>query len=138
MTPLARWGAFWENLSPATIACARELCRDDLRFIDPFNDLTGIDRLEALLVHLFQTAGNPRFVVEDLAMGNRAGYLRWRFQATIAGRPIMLDGMSEVRFEDGKVSLHRDHWDAGAQVYGRVPVLGAAIRLIRSRLSLPA
>ncbi|OAN52386.1 hypothetical protein A6A04_01480 [Paramagnetospirillum marisnigri] len=139
MTPLASWAEFWEGLSPDNLAGLRELCAPDIRFVDPFNDLTGVTRLETLLVHMFQTLGQPRFVVDDMAMGKDAGYLRWRFSAALRGRSIALEGMSEVRFDAmGRVTLHRDHWDASTQVYGRVPVLGAAIRLVRTRLSAPA
>lgn len=139
MTPLETWGRFWEGLTPDGVAELSRLCAPDIRFVDPFNDLIGVERLEALLLHMFRTLGQPRFVVDDSAMGRDAGYLRWRFFATLRGRPITLEGMSEVRFDaDGKVILHRDHWDAGAQVYGRVPVLGAAVRLVRRRLSAPA
>ena len=139
MSPLDAWADAWEGLTPEAVARLRELCAPDIRFVDPFNDLTGIGRLEALLLHMFQTLESPRFVVDDLAMGKDAGYLRWRFFATLRGRPIALEGMSEVRFDaTGKVTLHRDHWDASTQVYGRIPVLGAAIRLIRKRLSAPA
>ena len=139
MTPLETWADYWEELTPEAVPRLRGLCAPEIRFVDPFNDLTGVQRLEALLRHMFQTLENPRFVVEDRALGKDAGYLRWRFTASLRGRPIALEGMSEVRFDaKGKVTLHRDHWDASTQVYGRIPVLGAAIRLVRRLLSAPA
>jgi steroid delta-isomerase len=139
VSPLDAWAAAWEGLTPEAVARLRELCAPHIRFVDPFNDLVGVERLEALLLHMFETLQSPRFVVEDRAMGKEAGYLRWHFTATLRGRPIVLEGMSEVRFDaNGKVALHRDHWDASTQVYGRIPVLGAAIRLVRRLLSAPA
>lgn len=139
MSPLAAWAAFWEGLRPSTIPQLRHLCVPEIRFIDPFNDLVGVDRMERLLIHMFDTVTDPRFMVEDQAMGAKAGYLRWRFTGVASGRAITLEGMSEIRFAaDGKVILHQDHWDAGAQIYGHVPLLGAGIRFVRRRLSLPA
>jgi steroid delta-isomerase len=139
VSPLDAWADCWEGLTPDNVASLRGLCAPDIRFVDPFNDLVGVERLEALLLHMFQTLENPRFKVEDRAMGREAGYLRWRFTAVLRGRPIALEGMSEVHFDaSGKVTLHRDHWDASTQVYGRIPVLGAAIRLVRRLLSAPA
>lgn len=136
---LNAWAEFWQGLTRETIGDARALCAADLRFVDPFNDLNGIDRFERLLHHMFDTTQDPRFVVSDRAMGAQAGYLRWDFSARLSGRPVTLTGMSEIRFApDGRVALHHDHWDAGAQVYAQVPVLGAAINLVRRRLSLPA
>ena len=139
MSPLDAWADAWEGLTPDSVVRLCGLCAPDIRFVDPFNDLVGVERLETLLVHMFQTVESPRFVVHDLAMGRQAGYLRWSFFATLKGRPIELEGISEVRFDAaGKVILHYDHWDASTQVYGRIPVLGAAIRLVRRRLSAPA
>lgn len=138
MTALAAWAEFWATLTPATIPGVRRLCAPDVRFIDPFNELVGVERLQALLRHMFDSLEHPAFVVEDQAMGDDAGYLRWRFSALQGRTPLILVGMSEIRFApDGKVTLHRDHWDAGAQVYGRIPLLGAAIGLVRRRISLP-
>ncbi|HIJ62634.1 MAG TPA: nuclear transport factor 2 family protein [Rhodospirillaceae bacterium] len=139
MTALAAWAEFWQTLTPASIPRVRELCAPDVRFADPFNDLVGVDPLQAMLRHMFTTLEQPGFVVEDQAMGHDAGYLRWRFSARLGRHPLVIVGMSEIRFApDGKVTLHRDHWDAGAQVYGRVPLLGAAIGMVRRRISLPA
>ena len=46
--------------------------------------------------------------------------------------------MSEVTLaEDGRVLAHIDHWDPAAQLYERVPVLGAVLRMIRRRLAAP-
>ena len=38
---------------------------------------------------------------------------------------------------DGRISEHIDHWDAAAQFYERIPVLGWLIRKVRRRLELP-
>lgn len=138
MTPLAAWARFWEELTPETIGRLDHLCVPDVRFVDPFNDITGTGRLAVLLDHMFATVNTPRFVVHDHAMGAKAGYLRWRFTGKAGWLALDVEGMSEVRLAaDGRVTEHRDHWDAGAQVYGRVPLLGAGIALVRKRLSLP-
>jgi hypothetical protein len=33
--------------------------------------------------------------------------------------------------------LHLDHWDAAAQVYEQIPLLGSVLRVLRRKLSLP-
>lgn len=132
------WADFWQDLTPDSIGGVRALCVPDIRFVDPFNDLVGVDQLERLLGHMFVILETPRFVVTDRAMGSQAGYLRWDFTARLRGWPITLTGMSEVGFGTcGRVALHRDHWDAGAQVYARLPVLGTLVRLVSRRLALP-
>ena len=40
-----------------------------------------------------------------------------------------VEGMSEIRFApDGRVTDHQDHWDAATQFYGRLPLIGPALR----------
>jgi len=34
----------------------------------------------------------------------------------------------------GKVARHRDYCDAGEEVYEKIPVLGAVIRLVRRKM----
>jgi len=39
------------------------------------------------------------------------------------------EGMSDVHFApDGRVADHQDHWDAAAQFYGRLPLVGPLLR----------
>jgi steroid delta-isomerase len=136
MSPLESWAGFWSRLSADTLDRLDDLASPDLRFVDPFNDVSGRAPVKALLRRMLGELGCASFVVQDWAMGAKGGYLRWDFSATIAGQRLLLEGMSEVRFDpDGKVILHRDHWDAGGQVYARVPLLGLGIRLMRKRLS---
>ncbi|EPY02233.1 hypothetical protein K678_07136 [Magnetospirillum fulvum MGU-K5] len=136
MSPLESWAGFWSGLGPETLDRLNDLASPDLRFVDPFNDVQGRDQVKALLGRMLRDLGAPSFVVLDWAMGGKGGYLRWDFAATIAGQRLSIAGMSEVHFTPaGRVSLHRDHWDAGGQVYARVPLLGLGIRMMRKRLA---
>ena len=139
MTPLETWAAFWLDLTPSTIPHARRLCTSDFHFVDPFNDLIGVPAFENLLQHMFSALEEPRFVVDDVASGRHAGYLRWCFTARLRQRPLVIQGMSEVGITPaGLISRHVDHWDAAQQVYAHVPILGTGIRWVRRRLSVVA
>lgn len=137
---LDAWCSFFETLSPENLNRIGDLAVAELRFADPFNDLTGRDRVRALLAHMFETLEAPRFEVTARARDGARGLLRWRFTARRKGgtQPFTLEGMSEVTLaEDGRVAAHIDHWDPAAQLYERVPVLGAVLRMIRRRLAAP-
>lgn len=48
----------------------------------------------------------------------------------------LIVGMSEIYFaNDGLFRVHVDHWDAGRQLYERLPVLGWLVKKIRSRIA---
>ena len=132
---LAAYARFYETLSPDTLDGLRRLVAPEVRFKDPFNDLRGVDALLRATSAMFRF-GTPRFEVIDRALGERAGYLLWRYTVdTASERPWIIDGMTELRFDaEGRVIEHIDHWDAAGQVYDKVPLLGTLLRLARRRL----
>lgn len=138
MTPLERYARFWEELSAERLPALAGLLAPNVRFKDPFNDVRGIDATIAVMRTMFDH-GTPRFEVADRAQGEAGtGYLRWRCViARAGGGSIVLEGVSEIRFDaGGLVAEHVDHWDAAEQVYEHVPVLGALIRLVKRRLKV--
>lgn len=130
MAAATAYGRFFETLTPAALDGLDRVVTPDVRFVDPFNDVVGSDGMRRVLARMFDDLPDARFSVTDVAVGS-AAYLRWRF----AGGRWAIEGVSEVHFaDDGRARMHVDHWDAGAQLYARVPVLGAAIRAVRRRV----
>ena len=136
---IAAYGAFFEKLSPETLSRLDGLCDAQVRFRDPFNDVTGTEAFRRILARMFDDVVDPRFTILDHALSDRVGYLRWTlsFRSRKDGASKTIDGMSEIHFDqDGRVVAHLDHWDSGEQFYGRLPVLRHIIALIRRRLSI--
>jgi steroid Delta-isomerase len=136
---VARVCAFWETLSPASLVGLRTVYSEAVQFRDPFNDLQGADQLEALLARMFERLHTPRFVVREVAVQNDGAVLLWDFHYRLRGwqphRQRHIHGASHVRFAaDGRVSIHRDYWDAAEEVYEQLPVLGALLRCLKRRL----
>lgn len=127
----------FEELAPHRLDELRSLCTPDVHFVDPFNDVAGIDRYVALYRHMFGVVQSPRFAVDDRALGHHRGFVRWRFAGRFRGRDLALEGVAELLFDPAtaRVAAHADHWDAAAQVYSRLPVLGGGIRLLRRLFS---
>jgi steroid delta-isomerase len=70
----------------------------------------------------------------------RGALLTWDFTFRIRRfRPQVaqcIHGASHVRFDTaGRVSYHRDYWDAAEELYAKLPLIGPVIRWLRSRLS---
>jgi limonene-1,2-epoxide hydrolase len=137
---VARYGRFWAELRPASTGELLTLVRPDLLFRDPFNELRGADRVVALLDHMFVNVTEVRFNVLRQARADDTAFYRWDFACRLRRPAMALDlvGVSEVRFDDaGLVAAHIDHWDAGEQVYERIPILGLLARAARRRLAFP-
>jgi hypothetical protein len=130
---------FYEFLTPDSLHRLNELCASEVRFRDPFNDVTGVVAYRAILAQMFQDVSDPHFTVVNWALSGRIAYLRWdfTFRRGKGEEPWSIEGMSEVYFDDeGRVIAHLDHWDSGTQFYGRLPVLRPLIAFLRRRLSL--
>ena len=133
-----RNGRFWAGLKPDTTHDLVVLARLDLPFKDPFNEIRGVDRVVALLDHVFASATEVRFEILRHAWSGDTAFYRWDCGCRL-NRPAVaarLVGVSEVRLDGaGRVETHIDHWDAAGQVYERVPVQGSLVRLARKRLA---
>ncbi len=135
---VAAYIAFYEGLTPDSLSGLDALCAQNVRFRDPFNDVTGVDAYRAVLAQMFEDATAPRFTVLDRALSGRVAYMRWdfTFRPRRSRAPWQIEGMSEVHFDErGRVTAHLDHWDSGGQFYGRLPILRHVIGFIRGRLS---
>ena len=139
MTPpdiITRYADAFAGLTQDTMDRLMATVSADVRFVDPFNDVTGRDGFRALFEHMFETCEEPCFHILDIAtstdQGEQLAYLRWRMSGRVRSWPhtdLGLEGISEVHVgKDGLVCLHIDHWDSASQLLTRLPVIGAIIR----------
>jgi steroid delta-isomerase len=129
---------FYETMTPESLARLPDLATPEIHFVDPFNDVTGIEPMRRILAKMFADLAEPRFVVTHRAWDGDVCFLRWRFTARgkAGGAAWIIEGMSELHFAaDGKVASHVDYWDSGRQFYEKLPLLGSVLRLIRRRLA---
>lgn len=131
---------FFETLTPDTLDRLADHVTPDVRFKDPFNDVTGNGAMQAIFRHMFEEIENPVFEVTHRAQDTQDGsiwFLRWRLTGrlrSLSNRDWDITGMSEVHLAaDGRVAAHIDHWDAGQQFYELLPLIGPVIRLLRRR-----
>lgn len=126
------YARFFETLTPhfEDHDFERIFARDAV-FADPFQRVVGVDAIIEVFRHMYATLDNPRFEVLESLGDSEKGYIRWRFYAN----DFEIEGVSHVRFDtDGKALSHIDYWDASANVYEKIPLLGALIRLIKHRI----
>ena len=131
---------FFESVSPATVSRIGDLYATDARFKDPFNEVQGVPAIERIFRHMFTQVESPRFVVTERIAQYDSAMLAWRFEFGVrvgkAVRPQVVNGVTHFKFDaQGKVSLHRDYWDTGEELYMKLPVLGWLLRGLRRRLS---
>jgi len=137
---LQQYTDFFEQLNADNLGQIASVMTEDVHFVDPFNDVHGIESVEKIFRHMFASLQDSKFKVTHAALtdGPQAcGLIRWELSSKLNAKPYNIIGMSEVSFAaDGRVNAHIDHWDAAQQFYERLPVIGWLLKTIRARLAV--
>ena len=133
---IGRLVAFYSELQPEHLAQIEQLYTADARFKDPFNEVQGVAAIRGIFEHMFHRLDRPRFVVTQQVVDGDQAFLVWDFHFSFRGEatPRTIRGGSFLRCSpDGRVSEHRDYWDAAEELYEQIPVLGAVMRWLKRR-----
>ena len=140
MNPAARRIVdFFERLAPADLARLDDIYTSDARFKDPFNEVTGVPAIRRVFEHMFESLDAPRFVVRDLIVQGPQCFLTWDFvfrMRRFNRAEQLIRGGSHLQLApDGRITMHRDYWDAAEELYEKLPVLGGLMRWLKRRAS---
>jgi len=129
---------FFESLSPDSVARMGTVYDIGARFVDPFNDVQGLQAIERIFSHMFVALEAPRFVVTGQLVQGQQCFLTWdfyfRFRRFQKDTAQTIHGATHLVFSDtGLVTLHRDYWDAAQELYEKLPLVGGLMRWLRRR-----
>ena len=133
---LERLVRFFETISPQTV---REqlgaVYAPGAAFKDPFNEVEGLDAIGAIFQHMFEQVDEPTFIVKTRMMQDSQAFLTWEFLFRMKRYSRVqqcIRGATHVNFDaDGRVTLHRDYWDAAEELYEKLPLLGTLMRWLK-------
>lgn len=139
-TALERVCTFYETLSPQSLVDIGALYTPDAHFKDPFNEVQGVAAITRIFEHMFENLHQPRFVVTRRLLDGQEAFLVWefrfRFKRFDSGTEQLIHGGSHlVLAPDGRVSGHRDYWDAAEELYEKLPAIGSLMRWLRRRVN---
>ncbi|NCN71594.1 MAG: nuclear transport factor 2 family protein [Rhodoferax sp.] len=128
----------FETLSPATLGQLEAMYAPDARFKDPFNEVRGVPAIRAIFAHMFEALEQPRFVVTHRVVQGAQCFLTWEFHFCFKrfkpGQQQCILGGSHLVLDDaGRITLHRDYWDAAEELYEKLPLVGALMRWLKRR-----
>jgi len=135
---LDRVCVFYETLSPQSLEQLGALYTPDARFKDPFNEVQGTSAIARIFEHMFENLNEARFVVTRRLLDGNEAFLVWefrfRFRRMNSGTWQVIHGGSHLCLApDGRITDHRDYWDAAEELYEKLPVLGALMRWLKRR-----
>ena len=135
---VAKIVTFFETITPQNVTRIAEFYAPDAYFKDPFNEVRGHAAIELIFSHMFVALEAPRFVVTSKVVDGNTCFLSWDFkfyfksydkttaQIVRGGSHLMLDA-------NGKITAHRDYWDAAEELYEKLPVVGSLMRWLKKR-----
>jgi steroid Delta-isomerase len=131
---------FFEHLSPADIARMNALYTEGASFKDPFNNVTGVEKIAPIFGDMFEAMHEPRFKVHNAVEQGAQAFLTWDFTFRVKkfkpNDTMIIHGASHLRFApDGRIEMHRDYWDAAEELYSKLPIIGAIIRRLSKKFA---
>jgi hypothetical protein len=131
---------FFETLTPASVAHCGDIYAADAHFKDPFHSVHGVPAIQAIYQHMFTALQAPRFVVRERITQGGQCFLTWdfhfRFKNNPPGVAHTIHGGSHLRLDaSGRITLHRDYWDAAEELYEKLPVVGGLMRWLKRKAS---
>ena len=128
----------FQSLSPASVEALDALYAPAARFKDPFNDVTGLPEIQRIFRHMFVALENPRFLITERIVQGPQCFLTWEFRFCFrrfkAGQEQRIVGGSHLVLDEaGRITLHRDYWDAAEELYEKLPVVGGLMRWLKRR-----
>jgi len=131
---------YWETLTPEGVRQLGQHYAEAAYFRDPFNEVRGLPAIAAIFTAMFERLLTPRFRIVETVSEGTSTFLIWDFTYRIrALKPALertIHGTSHLRFgADGRVTYHRDYWDAAGELYEHLPLLGPVLRGVRRRLA---
>jgi len=127
----------FETLTEADVARLGDLYTADARFKDPFNEVRGVAAIEGVFRHMFKSLDAPRFVIREVIVQGDQCFLTWdfifRMRRFSKGEQLIRGGSHLQLDAAGRITMHRDYWDAAEELYEKLPLLGGLMRWLKRR-----
>jgi steroid Delta-isomerase len=135
---IARLVPWFESLTPQSLQQLGDFYSPGARFKDPFNEVRGVPAITRIFEHMFVSLHEPRFVVTQQLVDGPQAFLVWefrfRFRRGDTGTQQVIRGGSHLTLDsDGRISDHRDYWDAAEELYEKLPGLGLLMRWLKRK-----
>jgi steroid Delta-isomerase len=135
---IARLTTWFESLTPQSLGQLDRFYTADARFKDPFNEVRGVPSITLIFKHMFVALHEPRFVVTQQIVDGPQAFLVWEFRFRFkrfdtVTEQVIRGGSHLTLTPDGRITAHRDYWDAAEELYEKLPGLGTLMRWLKRK-----
>ena len=127
---IEKYISLFSNLTPKNVKDFDNLVSKDIRFIDPFNNVKGVENFKKIFYHMFKNIQDPKFSVITYSIKNKNVFLKWKMTFYAFKAEQCIEGMSELTFNKvGKITFHIDYWDSLNGLFIKLPFVGFLYRI---------
>lgn len=108
---------------------------------DPIGKQMGVKAIKSYYENMYKNVQKIHFEFTDNVVQTERFLVVWKMtleaSSLNSGKPVIVEGNSFLKVDPStdKVVYHRDYFDMGAFVYEHIPVLGSAVRFVKSKLA---
>lgn len=143
MMDIAKIEYFFNALSKDSMHIVDEFYDQNAVLEDPIGKRIGSANIKSYYSKLYKNVREIRFdFTEDISQSDKF-LVVWKMHLVSSGlnsgKPVVVEGNSFLRVDPktDKITYHRDTFDMGAFIYEHIPVLGSAVRFVKSKLEGP-
>ena len=131
-------GEVYQQLNKSNLHLLSDVYHDEVVFEDAAHRLEGWQELENYFESLYTNVTRCDFNILEHQQTGNSGFLTWQMALEhpklSKGSMIHVNGVSHLKFSQGRVIYHRDYFDLGEMLYENLPLLGSVIKTIKQRL----
>ncbi|MDA0116836.1 nuclear transport factor 2 family protein [Vibrio sp. T11.5] len=131
-------GQIYQQLSKDNLHLLNGVYHQDVVFEDSAHRLQGWQALQSYFDSLYTNVRRCDFDIKEQQQSGDSGFLTWSMSLEHPklqkGKTVVVNGVSHLKFKDGRVIYHRDYFDLGEMLYENLPLLGSVIKTIKQRL----
>ena len=127
---IEKYISLFSNLTPKNVKDFDNLVSKDIRFVDPFNNVKGVENFKKIFYHMFEKTQDPKFSVITYSIKNKNVFLKWKMTFYAFKSVQSIEGFSELTINKvGKITSHVDYWDPLNGLFIKLPYVGFLYRI---------
>lgn len=135
--PIDAFKQFYRQFDKQSLDALDEIYSENVTFSDPVHRVQGLDTLKQYFESMCGNLTQCRFDFIDEVRGMNNACFKWEMHyshpSLKSNSPLKLMGATFIEYSD-KIDVHEDFYDMGAMLYEHLPLIGSAIRLVKSRI----
>jgi len=127
---------FYEQLQAKDVSRLSDFYTADVYFKDPFHEVNRLSEVQVIFEHMFKLDPDANFSMFDRFTRPQGAMVTWVLDMQVKNYALSIRGASHLEFNhQGLVTMHRDYWDTGEELFAKLPFVGTPTRWLLKQFS---